>query len=155
MKKKEREAAIGEQEELMEQEEVAASELMRGLEAQEDAPVEAEEEAAQNAEQDFRAAIRELIEDGWTREELAAMAGDEIVREELAEGVPLRRAATGFLRRMAKGRISGKRGVPTFRAPAADRGEQDRIAAMSDEQFRAFSKRALDAALSGKKVSLR
>lgn len=153
MKKKEREAAIGEQEELMEQEEVAADELMRGLDGEQEEP--AQEEEVQEPVQDFRAGIRQLIEDGWTREELTAMAEDEIVREELAEGVPLTRAATGFLRRMARGRIGRKRGVPTFRASAADNREQDRIASMSDEQFRAFSKRAMDAALSGKKVSLR
>lgn len=146
---KEREKAVGEQEELMEREEVATQELMRGLGEQQEELAPEETEPAQ----DMREGVRQLIDDGWTREELSAMAEDEIVREELAQGVPLRRAATGFLRRMAKG--NGKRGVPTFRTAAADGREQDRIASMSDEQFRAFSKRAMDAALAGKKVSLR
>ena len=126
-------------------------------EATEDAAPEAAPDAAQEEAGTigvYREAMERLMEDGWTTEELQAMAADEDVLGALMQGETLGRAATAYLRRGAQ-RTAKKRGVPTFRASAtAEMNTGDPIAQMSDEEFAAFSRRAKEAALAGLKVRL-
>lgn len=101
--------------------------------------------------------IRELIADGWTREELTAFAGDASVREALAAGATFRRAAKAFLTRarQQEGAASRRTGVPTARNTAAGSGEEsERIESMSDEEFERFSRRARQAMMQGKAIRL-
>lgn len=110
--------------------------------------------------QAYREGIKQLMEDGWTAEELRSFASDETVREELASGKSLRAAATAFLRRGAQGAgkektPEKKNGVPTVRRTAtASPAVSDPIATMSDEEFEKFSKRVKEEALAGRKVRL-
>ena len=95
------------------------------------------------------------MDDGWTMEELKAMCTDDGVRRALEQGETLTRAATAYMRRGAQARRPAKRGVPTFRAAATeDTREDDPIARMTDAEFAAFSRRAKEAALAGKRIRL-
>ena len=138
---------------------ISAQALMEpeaGEAAQEAAPNEAPEAAPGEAGTIgvYREAMERLMEDGWTMEELQALAADEDVLGALMQGETLGRAATAYLRRGAQ-RAGKKRGVPTFRAAAtAEMNPGDPIAQMSDEEFAAFSRRAKEAALAGLKVRL-
>lgn len=138
---------------------ISAQTLMEpeaGEAAQEAAPNEAPEAAPGEAGTIgvYREAMERLMEDGWTMEELQALAADEDVLGALMQGETLGRAATAYLRRGAQ-RAGKKRGVPTFRAAAtAEMNTGDPIAQMSDEEFAAFSRRAKEAALAGLKVRL-
>ena len=105
----------------------------------------------------YKQGIRELIADGWTREELTAFAGDASVREALAAGATLRRAAKAFLTRarQQEGAASRRTGVPTARNTAAGSGEEsERIESMSDAEFERFSRRARQAMMQGKAIRL-
>lgn len=105
----------------------------------------------------YKQGIRELIADGWTREELTAFAGDASVREALAAGATLRRAAKAFLTRarQQEGPASRRTGVPTARNTAAGSGEEsERIESMSDAEFERFSRRARQAMMQGKAIRL-
>lgn len=100
------------------------------------------------------AAIQSLIDDGWTREMLQAFVQDEIVREQInEEGVSVRKAAFAYLNRKNAPQKTAKKSVPTLRtATAAGTTDSDRIEEMTDAEFEAFSRRAREAAMSGKKV---
>lgn len=103
----------------------------------------------------YREALARLMDDGWTMEELKAMCADDGVRRALEQGETLTRAATAYMRRGAQARRPAKRGVPTFRAAATeDTREDDPIARMTDAEFAAFSRRAKEAALAGKRIRL-
>lgn len=104
----------------------------------------------------YKQGIQQLIEDGWTREELTAFVGDAEVREELAAGTTLRKAAKAFLTRSSKSSGTVKRtSVPTSRNTAAgNEPAGDRIAQMSDKEFDEFSKRARQAMMQGKSIIL-
>ena len=103
----------------------------------------------------YREALARLMDDGWTMEELKAMCADDGVRWALEQGETLTRAATAYMRRGAQARRPAKRGVPTFRAAATeDTREDDPIARMTDAEFAAFSRRAKEAALAGKRSRL-
>lgn len=105
----------------------------------------------------YKQGIRELIADGWTREELTAFAGDASVREALAAGATLRRAAKAFLTRarQQEGQAPRRTGVPTARNTAAGSGEEsERIESMSDAEFERFSRRARQAMMQGKAIRL-
>ena len=103
----------------------------------------------------YREALVRLMDDGWTMEELKAMCTDDGVRRALEQGETLTRAATAYMRRGAQARRPAKRGVPTFRAAATeDTREDDPIARMTDAEFAAFSRRAKEAALAGKRIRL-
>ena len=124
------------------------------------------EESAQRAAQEdeeLAASLREgigmLFEDGWTAEELAALSQDEGVRGDVAAGIDLIRAAARMLRRQlleAKAmQAPRRRGVPVTRSCAAGASvPENRIDAMSDAQFDAFSRQARAAAMMGKKVRM-
>ena len=120
-------------------------------------------EQAVREDEELAASLREgigmLFEDGWTGEELAALSQDEGVRGDVAAGIDLIRAAARMLRRQlmeAKAmQLPRRRGVPVTRSSAAGAAMPDnRIDAMSDAQFDAFSRQARAAAMMGKKVRM-
>lgn len=114
-----------------------------------------ERDAALAAVGRYREALTRLMDDGWTMDELTAMCADDGVRRALEQGETLNRAATAYMRRGAQARRTAKRGVPTFRAAATeDTREDDPIARMTDAEFAAFSRRAREAALAGKRIRL-
>lgn len=99
----------------------------------------------------LRQGMGELFEDGWTTGELDAMTQDEAVQREIADGHGVVRAACGYLKRML---VAPKKGmVPIARTTAAGTVcPGSRIAQMSDREFAAFSKRAQEAMMAGRKV---
>lgn len=124
-----------------------------------------EENAEQAAQEDeeLAASLREgigmLFEDGWSAEELAALSQDEGVRSDVAAGVDLIRAAARMLRRqLLEARAMQaprRRGVPVTHSSAAGAAmPENRIDAMSDAQFDAFSRQARAAAMMGRKVRM-
>lgn len=120
-----------------------------------DAEADGGQDEAQAAIGRYRETLARLMGDGWTMEELRAMCADGEVHRALERGETLGRAATAYLRRGAQAGRPAKRGVPTFRAPATeDTREDDPIARMSDAEFAAFSRRAKEAALAGKRIRL-
>ena len=113
-----------------------------------------EQQAEENDE--LAAALRqglgELFEDGWTTGELAALTQDEGVRREIAGGCGIVRAACGYLKRMSAA-AARKGTVPITRTTAAGCVRPgSAIEQMSDREFAAFSKRAQEAMMAGKKV---
>lgn len=117
------------------------------------------EKTAQAAENgpsaDVVNAVQSLIEDGWTRDELTAFAKDETALAQInEEGVSVRRAALDYMRRAQQTPAQQtRRSIPTMRAATA-RGaaEVNQIENMTDEEFAAFSRRAQEAMMAGKKV---
>ena len=119
----------------------------QGIEAQEAAESEAM----------IREGIAALFEDGWTGEELAALSQDVGVRQDVASGLDVVRAACKYLRAqlMAAKQAPRRRGVPVARAMGGGGLPQvSRIDAMSDAQFEAFSRQARAAAMMGRKVKM-
>ena len=99
----------------------------------------------------LRQGLGELFEDGWTTGELGAMTQDEAVQREIADGHGVVRAACGYLKRMLAAPKKGM--VPIARTTAAGTVRPgSRIAQMSDRAFAAFSQRAQDAMMAGRKV---
>lgn len=99
----------------------------------------------------LRQGMGELFEDGWTTGELGAMTQDEAVQREIADGHGVVRAACGYLKRMLAAPKKGM--VPIARTTAAGTVRPgSRIAQMSDREFAAFSKRAQEAMMAGRKV---
>lgn len=129
--------------------------------------VEAEERhAGEDAQkQAITQGIQSLFEDGWTSDELRAFSMDPTVREDIAAGRSVRQAATAYMRRgrsavpdrsAAPEAAGNRRGVPTLRSQAtAPTRDRSAIEAMTDEEFAAFSERAMEAAMSGKRVLIR
>ena len=123
---------------------------------------DSEQRAAQEGaelEASLREGIGMLFEDGWTAEELAALSQDEGVRSDVAAGLDLIRAAARLLRRQLAEvkavQAARRRGVPVTRSSAAGAAMPDnRIDAMSDAQFDAFSRQARAAAMMGKRVKM-
>lgn len=115
---------------------------------------QAAQPAHSGANAEVVSAIQSLIEDGWTREMLEAFVQDETVREQInEEGVSVRKAATAYLMREKPQQKQTKKSVPTLRsATAAGTTDSDKIEDMTDEEFERFSKRAREAAMSGRKV---
>ena len=116
-----------------------------------------EQQAEENDE--LAAALRqglgELFEDGWTTGELAALTQDEGVRQEIAGGCGIVRAACGYLKRMSAATAARKGTVPITRTTAAGAARPgSAIEQMSDREFAAFSKRAQEAMMMGKKVRM-
>lgn len=99
----------------------------------------------------LRQGLGELFEDGWTTGELDAMTQDEAVQREIADGHGVVRAACGYLKRMLAAPKKGM--VPIARTTAAGTVRPgSRIEQMSDREFAAFSKRAQEAMMAGRKV---
>lgn len=120
--------------------------------------VEAQEQAAQPKQDknlaDMTAAVRGLMEDGWTTDELQAFAADETAQAEMADGKTVRQAAKAFMQRQNAPQTARRRGVPTFRSAAtSSTNKGNLIDDMSDADFARFSDRVQRAAMDGKKVS--
>ena len=104
---------------------------------------------------EIRQGLGELFEDGWTTHELDAMTQDEGVRQEIANGHGVVRAACGYLKRMLAAAAARKGPVPITRTTAAGAARPgSAIEQMSDREFAAFSKRAQEAMMMGKKVRM-
>ena len=87
---------------------------------------------------------------------------DATVREDIAAGRSVRQAATAYLRRGRSAQeqppagANTRRGVPTLRSQAtAPTRDRSAIDDMTDAEFAAFSERAMEAAMSGKRVLIR
>ena len=126
--------------------------------------VEAEERhAGEDAQkQAITQGIQSLFEDGWTSDELRAFSMDPTVREDIAAGRSVRQAATAYMRRGRSAQeqppagANTRRGVPTLRSQAtAPTRDRSAIDDMTDAEFAAFSERAMEAAMSGKRVLIR
>ena len=101
------------------------------------------------------AALRQGLEDGWTTGELDAMTQDEGVKREIASGHGVVRAACGYLKRMLETAAARKGNVPIARTTAAGAVRPgSAIEQMSDREVAAFSKRAQEAMMAGKKVRM-
>lgn len=111
-------------------------------------------EEARKAE--LSAGLNELLEDGYTVEEIEAICKDEKVRADIRAGKNLMRAVNAYERRQKAQEPPTKRGVPTVtKASATGLKDRNRIEDMSDKEFEEFSRRAVEAAKSGKKVKIR
>ena len=103
----------------------------------------------------LRQGLGELFEDGWTTGELDARTQDEGVKREIASGHGVVRAACGYLKRMLETAAARKGNVPIARTTAAGAVRPgSAIEQMSDREFAAFSKRAQEAMMAGKKVRM-
>ena len=113
---------------------------------------------AQESEAAIREGVASLFEDGWTGEELSELSQDMGVREDVARGMDVVRAACKYLRAqlLAARSVPRRRGVPIARAAGggAQMLPENRIEAMSDAQFEAFSRQAREAAMMGRKVKM-
>lgn len=119
----------------------------------------AEREKAQSAQpatnNELVKGIQSLIEDGWTREMLADFVADETVREQVNEdGISVRKAAFAYLNRTrSQQKPAAKKSVPTMRsATTTGTPDNNKIEDMTDAEFEEFSRRAREAAMSGRKV---
>lgn len=158
-------------------EELTAEQLLQGENAPENVQeAEQEESVAEDAEaseeenkpsEDGRkaqyvTALREMVQyGGWTREEIAAMAKDETVLKDLAEGKSLWAAASAYRNRETPAQPKrAKRAVPSVKKASADNRPDegsisDKIARMSSKEFAQLSERAVAEAMSGKRVSIK
>lgn len=112
------------------------------------------EQAQRNA---IQSGITALYEDGWTEDELTAFSKDAKVRTDIKAGKDFMRVANAYLVRQmqAEKPAGGKRGVGTIKsATTAGVNNGNRIEDMTDKQFEEFSRRAYEAAMSGKKVKM-
>ena len=82
------------------------------------------------------------------------MTQDEGVKREIASGHGVVRAACGYLKRMLETAAARKGNVPIARTAAGAVRPGSAIEQMSDREFAAFSKRAQEAMMAGKKVRM-
>lgn len=142
--------------------EVPMSDLVDGLMKEPEAEEPAQQEPEQTPEQARRAeldaGLNELLEDGWTIDELMELAADNGVRKALAEGKSLMRAAAAYRRRLdsqPSAAPAPKKSVPTVKAGSgAAVKNASYIEEMSSEQFREFMRKAEDAMMMGKNVRI-
>ena len=106
---------------------------------------------------DLNAGLNELLEDGWTVDELQALVLDDQVRADIKAGKSLMRAVNAYERRQKNAAASApaKKGVPSVRsASAANNMDVNRVAEMSDAEFAKFYKKSKSDALAGVKIRL-
>ena len=118
---------------------------------------EPEQPAEDPRKSELNAALNELIEDGWTVDELQALILDEKVRADIAAGKSLMRAVNAYERRQkaAAATAPAKKGVPNVRAAsAANTMDVNRFADMTDEEFAKHYEKTKSDALAGKKIRL-
>ena len=132
----------------------------------ENEPAQQEQEPAQEEQQqsqedarraELDAALNELIEDGWSVDELQALVLDEQVRKDIAAGKSLMRSVNAYARRQKadKPAPSTKHGAPGLRnATTAGSGQRNTIAEMSDEDFAKYYEKTKSQALAGEKIRL-
>lgn len=113
-------------------------------------------EEARKAE--LNAGLNELLEDGWTVEELQALVLDDQIRKDINAGKSLMRAVNAYERRQRKSQSTpapAKHGAPSLRsATTAGSGQRNTIADMSDEEFNKYYEKTKSEALAGKKIRL-
>lgn len=125
----------------------------------EEQPAEEEEQVSPERAQRnaIQSGITALYEDGWTEDELTAFSKDAKARADIKAGKDFMRVANAYLMRQMQAEKSagGKRGVGTIKsATTAGVNNGNRIEDMTDKQFEEFSRRAYEAAMSGKKVKM-
>lgn len=128
--------------------------------------VEAEERQDRSAarQEELRGDLQSLREDGFTDEELRALVSDSGVREDWQGGMSLRRAAMGYMRRQAAAQRgagedrpperTARRGVETVKTASAAAVRRNAIEDMTPEEFRAFDRRVMEEAMSGRRVRM-
>ncbi|MGN0776024.1 MAG: hypothetical protein ACI4MM_05025 [Candidatus Ventricola sp.] len=130
---------------------------------EEQAQDQPEKEVSQSPEDaraaEIRSGVQDLFDAGWPLETLQAFSKDEAVLNAIAGGKSVAQAANAYAMRMmsagqeAKPHV--KTGVPSVRkAASSDAKPTMSIADMDDKQFEAFSRRAQQAAMEGKKVRM-
>lgn len=140
--------------------------LIEAFTSEESAP-EQEQPAEQNAEEEpsaeqaqrtaIQSGIAALYEDGWTEDALTAFSKDAQARADIKAGKDFMRIANAYLmRQMQTAKAApGKHGVGTIKsATTAGARNGNRIEDMSDKEFAEFSRKAWEAAMSGKKVKM-
>lgn len=124
----------------------------------EEQPAEEEQASPEQAQRNaIQSGITALYEDGWTEDELTAFSKDAKARADIKAGKDFMRVANAYLMRQmqAEKPAGGKRGVGTIKsATTAGVNNGNRIEDMTDKQFEEFSRRAYEAAMSGKKVKM-
>ena len=124
----------------------------------EEQPAEEEQVSPEQAQRNaIQSGITALYEDGWTEDELTAFSKDAKARADIKAGKDFMRVANTYLMRQmqAEKPAGGKRGVGTIKsATTAGVNNGNRIEDMTDKQFEEFSRRAYEAAMSGKKVKM-
>ena len=124
----------------------------------EEQPAEEEQVSPEQAQRNaIQSGITALYEDGWTADELTAFSEDAKARADIKAGKDFMRVANAYLMRQmqAEKPAGGKRGVGTIKsATTAGVNNGNRIEDMTDKQFEEFSRRAYEAAMSGKKVKM-
>lgn len=126
--------------------------------AQQDEPAQDTQSAEDAQRAALDAGLNELLEDGWTVEEIQALVLDEQLRKDIAAGKSLMRAVNAYERRQKKAEsapAAGKHGTPNLRsATTAGSGQRNTIADMSDEEFNKYYEKTKSEALAGKKIRL-
>ena len=124
----------------------------------EEQPAEEEQASPEPAQRNaIQSGITALYEEGWTEDELTAFSKDAKARADIKAGKDFMRVANAYLMRQmqAEKPAGGKRGVGTIKsATTAGVNNGNRIEDMTDKQFEEFSRRAYEAAMSGKKVKM-
>lgn len=126
---------------------------------QQEAPAQEEQQSPEDVRKgELNAGLNELLEDGWSVEELQELVLDEQVRKDINAGKSLMRAVNAYERRQKKAApsaASAKHGTPNLRsATTAGSGQRNTIAEMSDEDFAKYYEKTKSDALAGKKIRL-
>ena len=128
---------------------------------QQETPVQGQQQSLEDARRaELDAGLNELVEDGWTIEEIQALVLDEQMRKDIAAGKSLMRAVNAYERRQKKAQAeksapAAKHGAPNLRnATTAGSGQRNTIAEMSDEDFAKYYEKTKSEALAGKKIRL-
>jgi hypothetical protein len=126
-----------------------------------EAEAETKEETTDDRKAQYTSALREMAQCGFTREELEGISRDEDVHKDLAAGKSLWAAAMAYRsRNTAQEQKPAKRAVPNVRRASAEKrldedNLSDKINRMSSKEFAEFAARAENAAMSGRRVSIR
>lgn len=125
---------------------------------QQEEPAQEEQQTTEDARRaELDAALNELLEDGWSVDELQALVLDEQVRKDIAAGKSLMRSVNAYERRKKteKSTPAAKHGAPGLRnATTAGSGQRNTIAEMSDDDFNKYYEKTKSEALAGKKIRL-
>ena len=114
-------------------------------------------DAADTLQSSIERDVLQLMEDGWTAEQLRAFAADENAQRDIAAGKTARQAATAYLMRRSRTAAprSARHGVPALRtASSADVPRTHAIDRMSSSEFAAFSDGLYERLLAGERISL-
>lgn len=136
-------------------------EIIRAHQAQEAARAQEQTNPGDGTQVErLSAQLRELVSDGWTREELTALCADEAVRADIEDGKTLRQAARAYERRAREAAVlhentNTKRAVRTARSTAAgDSPQPDLIRSIPDDKYDAFMAELRRRAMRGERVRI-